>query len=149
MHEAAYDGRSPVVELLLDQQGIEVNQADRAGQTALHVAAKRGHTNVLMLLVNFPGINLAATNCEGETFLHKLAAKANCDPETLRNLLGNLDVDPNVRNLKGNTPIMELLLSNSNHNNVAQCLRAMVQSDRVDILCGKARHGGSLVHLLW
>ena len=70
-----------------------------------------------------------------------------CDPETLRNLLGNLDVDPNVRNLKGNTPIMELLLSNSNHNNVAQCLRAMVESNRVDILYVKDWQGQGLVDL--
>ena len=80
--------------------------------------------------------------------MHMLVAiEPMCDPETLRNLLTNLNVDPNVKNLEGNTPIMLLLRTNSNHDNVAMCLRALVESDRVDILYLKDRQGQSLVDL--
>ena len=148
LHWAASQGHAPVVQVLLSKPGIEVNRANSGGLTALHLAASRGHINVLTLLCNFPGINLAATTKRGCTVLHKLVSyPSRCDPDFLRNLLTNLNVDPNAKRLDGNTTIMLLLLAYSNHNNVKECLRVMVESERVDILYVKDRQGRGLEDL--
>ena len=58
-----------------------------------------------------------------------------------------MDVDPNAKHYKGDTAIMRLLKNNSNHNNVTECIRVMVESDRVDILHVKDIYGRSLEDL--
>ena len=101
MHKAAWNNHNNVLTLLLNHPEIEVNQATSSGCTALHLTATwKNHTNVLTLLSNYPGINLAATTKQGKTVLHRLVAnQPNCDPDFLRNLLTNMDVDPNAKNL--------------------------------------------------
>ena len=144
LHRAALYSHTNVLTLLLHQPGIEINQADDDGWTVLHMAACQGHTNVLMLLSNFPGINLAATTKRGETVLHYLV---DWDPDFLRNFLTNLNVDPNAKDYQSNTPIMNLLKTYNPNNNVTECLRVMVESDRVEILHVKDRQGRSLEDL--
>ena len=144
LHRAALYGHTNVLTLLRHQPGIEINQADDDGWTVLHMAASHRHTNVLTLLSNFPGINLAATTNRGETVLHNLVP---CDPDFLRNFLTNLNVDPNAKDYQSNTPIMNLLKTYNPNNNVTECLRVMVESDRVEILHVKDRQGRSLEDL--
>ena len=145
LHRAALYGHTNVLTLLRHQPGIEINQADDDGWTVLHMAACQGHTNVLMLLSNFPGINLAATTKWGDTVLH--FHLVDWDPDFLRNFLTNLNVDPNAKDCQGNTPIMALLKTYNPNNNVTECLRVMVESDRVEILHVKDRQGRSLEDL--
>ena len=75
---AVYDGNEPLVSLLLQQPGIQVNAQDghiNAGYTALHNAAfKRGDNGrkVIRLLLNFPGIDMEIRDSVlGETPLMK------------------------------------------------------------------------------
>ena len=145
LHSAALYSHTNVLTLLLHQPGIEVNQADDDGWTALHMAASHRHTNVLMLLSNFPGINLAATTKWGDTVLHMHLV--DWDPDFLRIFLTNLNVDPNAKDYQSNTPIMALLKTYNPNNNVTECLRVMVESDRVEILHVKDRQGRSLEDL--
>ena len=61
----------PLVSLLLQQPGIQVNAKDNVGHTALHYAAlfcsgTKGR-KVIKLLLNFPGIDTEITNDDGET----------------------------------------------------------------------------------
>ena len=89
--------------------------------------------------------------------MHMLVSNLpHCDPDFLRNLLANLDVDPNTKDVDGNTPIMLLLQNyykshipnhNHNHKNVTECLRVMLESDRVDIVYVKDRQGLGLEDL--
>ena len=68
---AVYDGNEPLISLLLQQPGIQVNAEDFFGQTALHHAAThcsgtKGR-KVIKLLLNFPGIDTEITNDDDQT----------------------------------------------------------------------------------
>ena len=132
MHVAARYGTVAVVQLLLNKPGIAVNATNNQGWIALHEAARNGHGAVLTLLSNHPEINLRATTNEGKTVLHCLASSPGCDPDVLRNLLDNLEVDPDARDLEGTTAVMILLQKNFN-NALTEWLRILVGSDRVDL----------------
>ena len=71
--EAVSDVNEPLVSLLLQQPGIQVNAKDNVGHTALHHAAlfcsgTRGR-KVIKLLFNFPGIDTEITSNPGNTSL--------------------------------------------------------------------------------
>ena len=69
--EAVRDNNEPLVSLLLQQPGIQVNAEDHRGWTALHYAAfynnREKGRKVIKLLLNFPGIDTEITNDDGET----------------------------------------------------------------------------------
>ena len=87
------------------------------------------------LLLDHPGIDETATTNRGSTVLHQACYSLYriCGPDILRRLLSNLDVDPNVKNIDGKTAIMLLLRGNYNMNLRRDGLRAMVESDKVDL----------------
>ena len=69
--EAVRDNNEPLVSLLLQQPGIQVNAEDFEGRTALHHAAfhcsgTKGR-KVIKLLLNFPGIDTEITDNTGIT----------------------------------------------------------------------------------
>ena len=68
--EAVKDAKEPLVSLLLQQPGIQVNAKDNGGQTALHYAAFCSGTKgrkVIRLLLNFPSIDTMIRDCGGDT----------------------------------------------------------------------------------
>ena len=78
--EAVSDAKEPLVSLLLQQPGIQVNAKNNNGWTALHFAAcRRGDEGrkVTKLLLNFPGINTRIINNSGETPFVKAIAFSN------------------------------------------------------------------------
>ena len=135
LDHAAGWGHTDVVIVLLNHPGVDVNGRDNKDWTALHAAAAYyGRTNVLTLLLNHPEINRRATTNEGQTVLHCLLASGwGCDPDDMRILLDNLDVDPNARDLEGATAIMLVLRNNFNIDLLTMCLRVLVESERVDL----------------
>ena len=69
--EAVRDNNEPLVSLLLQQPGIQINFMDDEGRTALHHAAfhcsgTKGR-KVIKLLLNFPGIDTEITNDDDQT----------------------------------------------------------------------------------
>ena len=72
--EAVFNANEPLVSLLLQQPGIQVNAIGNFGETALHYAAilnSREGRKVIKLLLNFPGIDTELTeNYLGQTALH-------------------------------------------------------------------------------
>ncbi len=58
-----------IVELLLKQDGLDVNHSDKYGFTALMFASHYGHANIIELLLQHPGINVNQTNNKGRTAL--------------------------------------------------------------------------------
>ena len=69
--EAVRDEKEPMVSLLLQQPGIQVNAKNTIGWTALHCAAVYCHgtkgRKLIKLLLNFPGIDTEITNNSGKT----------------------------------------------------------------------------------
>ena len=61
----------------------------------------------------------------------------------LTHLLANPNIDPNVRDQDGDTPIMLLLKINFNIDIQGNCLQALVDCNKVD-LDGKDREGNGL-----
>ena len=76
---AVNDVNEPLVSLLLQQPGIQVNAKNIGGRTALHYAAYNCHgtkgRKLIKLLLNFPGIDTEITNDDGDTPL--MVAKEN------------------------------------------------------------------------
>ena len=68
---AVSDAKEPLVSLLLQQPGIQVNVKDIIGWTALHYAAFHNYREegrqVIKLLLNFPGIDTEMTNDDDQT----------------------------------------------------------------------------------
>ena len=58
LHAAAIGGQLVVVELLLEQPGVDVNAATEKGHTVLLMAAGLGHMEILALLLRQPGLDL-------------------------------------------------------------------------------------------
>ena len=58
-----------MVSLLLGVPGIDVNRADKDGQTPLHWASSRGHLKVATALLGAPGVGVLRKNKEGQSAL--------------------------------------------------------------------------------
>merc|ERR1712012_1453759 len=69
LHMAAKRGHTAVVELLLNQEGIDINARISVNfrWTPLHAAAWYGHTAVVEMLLNHEGININARDSRNET----------------------------------------------------------------------------------
>ncbi len=74
LYLAAQDGHDKVVGVLLEKEGINVNQVTQNGATALQIAAQNGHDNVVKLLLEYDGIHINKPMTRDFTALH-LAAK--------------------------------------------------------------------------
>ena len=151
---AAFSGHLPVVETVLGVPGINVNAADEAfGFTALHGAAVRGYSRIVSLLSKHPAINLGAITSNhaylslnkltGErldyppsaTVLHCVSHGWGIDPEVFRSLIKKVD-DPNAKDGNGLPPIVGFLQQAdyaANWTQKAECLRVLVDDDRVDL----------------
>lgn len=120
LHWAASYNRIPIVELLSEQRGFEIDARDGAGWTALMMAAslKDGDTLVDLLLAKSADVDEKANN--GQTALHFAASKSNLD--TARKLISH-KASARVKDKRGqlplhraaavgNVPIVNLLLEN-------------------------------------
>ena len=64
---AAHKGHIPVVEMLLDRDGIAVDVQNKYGNSALILAADRGHTPIVrMLLLHGANLDLRTNAADGE-----------------------------------------------------------------------------------
>ncbi|ETV76764.1 hypothetical protein, variant [Aphanomyces astaci] len=74
LYIAASQGRTQIVELLLQRACYPVNQPSRNyAYTALHGAARGGYINVVKLLLDQPGIDINFLNDDGQTAFHEAA----------------------------------------------------------------------------
>ena len=118
LHWAASYNRVPIVELLADQKGFDIDAQDGAGWTALMIASsvKDGESLVDLLLVKAADTNEKTNN--GQTALHFAASKSNL--ETAKKLIAN-KASARVKDKRGqlalhraaavgNVPIVKLLL---------------------------------------
>ena len=75
----------------------------------MHVAAFMGNDEMLGLILDHSGVDVTATTNTGATALHE-AVRGFGGSDVVRRLLANPNTDPNVRDNRGRTPIMSLLL---------------------------------------
>ncbi len=107
---AAERGHKDMVELLLKQPGIqsEIAPTNKNWLTPLHAAASRGHNAVVKLLLGVPEVRASLIDAtklsvKSTTALH-LACKHG-HPETAASLLSCEEVNVNVKNGEGFTPL--------------------------------------------
>jgi len=85
---------------LIENQGQDVNQVDKYGDTALHVSAKNNEEIVRYLLSKGASVN--AQNNNGSTPLHKAAMNPN--NVVIVDLLLKASADPTIKNISGFLP---------------------------------------------
>ncbi len=88
----------------LINEGVDVNQQDRSGNTVLMVAADHGRTEVVRELLLTPGIEVNAASLMGRTPL--VEAVRSGQTAIVRLLLGSPEIDMNQVGWLGRTPLM-------------------------------------------
>ena len=91
-------GHSDILQLLLEEEGIDINKADYKGRTALHHACHQGYTEAVELLVQEMSIDMNKADKEGQTPLHSAFCTSFCAP---------LRHDPSY---EGHSEVIQLLL---------------------------------------
>ena len=94
---------------LLIQAGVNVNETDPAGRTALHLAAQRNATAIIKELIS-EGVNVNDTNSFSETPLH--VASQYGKVEAIKELI-NLGANINAKTSQGKTPLHYAVSSRS------------------------------------
>ena len=109
LHKALGRLKTESAALLVKQPEININARSNTGDTALHLAAFMGKEEMLGLILDHSGVDVTATTNTGATALHE-AVRGFGGSDVVRRLLANPNTDPNVRDNRGRTPIMSLLL---------------------------------------
>lgn len=91
IHLAVLASDSDTFQLLVDCKNIDINQPDRAGDTALHLAAQQQKEDFVKLLLEHPDIEVNKTNKKNQTALHIAISKNNRQITEL--LAQNADTD--------------------------------------------------------
>ena len=112
---AAGDNHADVVEVLIDA-GADIEAKDDMGRPPLYCACRLGNLAVVKLFVKAGGVR--ATDNEGTTCL--MYASEYGHTETVRYLVGLLEVDVNASNTRGSTSLHLAVLQK--HSDVVQVL---------------------------
>ncbi|XP_036355683.1 E3 ubiquitin-protein ligase MIB2-like isoform X1 [Octopus sinensis] len=107
LHVACLFGHIKVVELLLQQNGTDVNAVQEDGWTALHVACHFGHRKVVELLLQQNGIDANKVNLKGDTPLHQAVRKRHYD--VVASMLVQDSVKLDIENNRKRTPLLEAM----------------------------------------
>lgn len=100
-----------VVLTLLEDPNTDPNISDGAGKTALFHAVDKGQTQMVESLLRFAGTNPNKTT--GAAPIHAAIALGQLDHAILKLLLGHGDIDPNVKDSDGRTPLHYAVLYGS------------------------------------
>jgi len=140
---AAREGKLKVVQRILKEPGIDVNDEDTTGWTALTYAAWHGHLEIVQCLVRHPEI--CVNFCKRErgpgrplvpenNYLdyHKLAplhcAAQRGHLEIERCLLGHPQIDANLRDCGGRTALMHAACDGH-----LEIVQSLVQHPKIDV----------------
>lgn len=103
LHQAAYDGRLPIVNLLLTQADIEFNAKDAERRTPIWWATVENHSLVTKRLLAESNLELTAAGAGLSTPLHHAVNRGN--KLIVHLLLAEKALDPNVADKDGLTPL--------------------------------------------
>lgn len=120
LYSAIIKNNKEIVELLLNQPGIDINIKSNDGRTALMEAASdEKRKDIVKLLLSKPNININAQDSHGQTALMMATSPGNLKIVEL--LFTNLpQINVNLQNKYGLTALM--LAINFNHNEIAKLL---------------------------
>ncbi|BCS00261.1 ankyrin repeat domain-containing protein [Aspergillus luchuensis] len=119
LHIAAGKGSFPVVELLLQLPGINVNAQDKHGSTALHEAAYNGRLPIVELLLQHRGTDVNRKDNYGCTALHEASDEGRLQVVELLLRRGRVDINAqdndgwsalHIAACKGHLAMVKLLL---------------------------------------
>ena len=102
--EAASSGKIEDVKILLSQTGIDVNEQDDEGNSALLEASKEDHADIVNLLLKQPCIDINQENNVGVTPLH-MAASSWSSHEIVGLLLSFPNIQVNRQDELGRAPL--------------------------------------------
>ena len=113
LHLAAERGHLDVLQLLLEHPKRDLQATDPLGRNVLHFAVLSECKKTVELVLCHYKIHGISTNEKtngGATALHLVFLRNKPHVlDVLKLMLNNSDIDPNVRNHRGNTPIMEYI----------------------------------------
>ncbi|KAK1484671.1 hypothetical protein CTAM01_12915 [Colletotrichum tamarilloi] len=102
LHEASYNGRVGVIELLL-AEGVDVGLTDERGWTPLHAAALSGHTEVAELLLQSPKCSTHVQDNSGRTPVFYASARGHYELIQILTTQNRLDLQ--ITDQYGSTPL--------------------------------------------
>lgn len=100
--EAAFNNSIEVIERLL-KQGVDVDEKNKSGNTALMIAAANGNTEMLRMLIYMAKANVNIQDCYGNTPLMWAVVKGYAE---IVNILINANADVNIQNHEGRTALI-------------------------------------------
>ena len=118
LHLACKTGSLEICEEIL-KKGCNINAKNKLGDTPLFISCKYCHFDILQLLINEPEIKINECNNNGDTILHTLCQSPQCESAMVRYALEITQIDPNVLNMAGKTPIQ----LTSNHHIIHELIR--------------------------
>ena len=118
--DAAENGDTALIKQLL-KEGVEVNEPQGDGMTALHWAAERGNSELAEVLI-YAGANpMAGTRIGQYKPLHLAAKKGNAD---IINILLDIGIDPNTKTANSGSTALHLAAASGNIESVNSLLLA-------------------------
>ncbi|EED24412.1 ankyrin repeat-containing protein, putative [Talaromyces stipitatus ATCC 10500] len=104
LNDIACEGYQKFMEAIvkiLVEMGLDINQQDSYGRTALHMVSFQGHTNIAELLLD-KGADIHVKDSNGRTALHTAASQGH---DTMTQLLLERGTDSGVKNKLGWTAL--------------------------------------------
>jgi ankyrin repeat protein len=136
LYIAAQNNYSAIVEKLLSLPGINVNQANRSGQTPLMAANEKGNLAITERLLAMPNINVNAQSEKGSTALAFAAAAGQL--AVVERLLRVPGIQVNLANNHGVPPLMHA--AKAGHHEI---VNRLLQMPGIDINRQETLHSGS------
>ena len=130
LHLACKTGSLEICEEIL-KKGCNINTKNTLGDAPLFIACRYCHFDILQLLINEPEIKINERNNNGETILHILCRSPQCESAMVRYALEITQINPNVSNMAGETPIQ----LTSNHHIIHELIR--FGADPTDVYASK------------
>jgi ankyrin repeat protein len=138
--EAAACGNPGLTEMLLTTDGVDPDQKDKDGWSAVHLAAEQSHFEVVRMLLATGRVDVNAVSSYGTSSLHCAANGGNID---IVRLLLDHGADPLKTTCHGWTPVHHACFLG--HSNIVQLL---LEDVRVrSSLPSVDNHGWSVLHL--
>jgi ankyrin repeat protein len=123
--EASKNDHKDIVDFLLEK-GIDVNQHNEYGRTALMWASREGHKQIVQMLLQDKNIEINQQDEDGYTAL--MLASINGHKDIVQMLLRDKNIQINQQDKKGDTAL--IVASEHGHKEIVQML---LQDERIEI----------------